>query len=127
MKNPKKFVDIDCTAMVEPLYKQRGFDSFEEEVSFLYKMANHKKGFLFQKLLDEFGGKLLGDVDGPYSVSALYVKNRVKEISDEWLAQKVEEFKGTKQINVFVGDFPFPFDGEFVLSLGGDSIKVLIK
>ncbi|PMM32475.1 hypothetical protein [Vibrio lentus] len=110
MTKPKRFIEIDCTSMCDPLHKLCGFDSLEEYDAFIYKMAHDKKEFLFKAIMSKCKGEKLSQDDEINSVTPAAIEKLIIASSKDWLELKIEEYKGTPQFNVFTSELAFPFN-----------------
>ncbi|EMC2456325.1 hypothetical protein VB891_001441 [Vibrio cholerae] len=93
MKKPKKFVDIDCNAMVEPLYKRMGFDSDED---WLKHSLYEKRDFLYRKLKEKIDA--LSDEEKVIDDKSIedkkdLIKRFLIDADDEWYRAYMKRYE----------------------------------
>ncbi|EGR4491527.1 hypothetical protein DDM78_10650 [Vibrio cholerae] len=88
MKNPKKFVEIDCTAMVDPLYKRMGFDSDED---WLKHSLYEKRDFLYRKLKEKIDA--LSDEEKSIEGKEDLIKRFIIDADEEWYRAYMKRYE----------------------------------
>ncbi|EGR2024091.1 hypothetical protein DYB89_03325 [Vibrio cholerae] len=93
MKKPNKFVEIDCTAMVEPLYKRMGFDSDE---AWLKHSLYEKRDFIYRKLKEKIDA--LSDEEKVIDDKSIedkkdLIKRFLIDADDEWYRAYMKRYE----------------------------------
>lgn len=111
MKQPKKYIEIDCANRFEPLYVECGFGSNEEYESFILKQLVDKKAFLLKEIRKSFHHKrIVQEKLGPETCTMDEIKQHMIACEKLWLKMKRKEFEGNKCEKAFDYTIALPID-----------------
>ncbi|HCH3753750.1 TPA: hypothetical protein NKV05_003165 [Vibrio parahaemolyticus] len=102
LKLETKFVEVDLSHTIPPLWEYCGFSNVDEFEQFLYIQLEDKKAFIYDGIKERFGGFKLAEESVPgVCVSKLEMKFYLKYLNSAWVDKKRKEFKGDKKANEF--------------------------